>query len=397
VRASALKILQVTKYYYPAVSFGGPVQCAYNLSKYLAKRGHEITVYTTDALSPRGNARISERVRIIEGAEVHFFANVARFQEMFTSPAMIRAFRDCIGKYDIVHLHEYRTFQNIAFLFCNGKSQRYVLQAHGVRLGQYVASEGKTVRVCARIAYDHLFGNRLLKHASKVIAVSKSEKTLLERIGAEKENIVVIPNGVSPEDFCDLSGPDFFRKRFGIGEETVILYMGRIAKMKGIDTLVKAFYLLCRTRSDLKLAIVGPDFGYLHSLTEIIRHLNIEEKVVFAGLLTGQDRVSAYSSADAVVYPAIHEGFPIVPLEAAVMGKPIVVSSDPGMDFVREGGFGLSFQYGNEYELARCLDGLLEDRELGRRQGEQGKKCVLENYTWEAVSGRIEQLYRRIL
>jgi glycosyltransferase involved in cell wall biosynthesis len=273
-----------------------------------------------------------------------------------------------------------------------------VLQTHGLKLPEHAVLEGRAVLTSARRAYHYAFGKRLLKGAAKVIAPSNSEKTSLEGIGLEGEKIAVMPSGVAPEDFSNPPGPDLFRERFGIPEEgRVILYVGRIAKSKGIETLVRAFCLLCKKRADVKLAIVGPDDGYLHVLKEMVRVLNLEGRVLFAGFLTHEEKLSAYSSADLVVYPGIYEGFPIVPLEAAIMARPLVVSNDPGMAFVGDSEFGLTFQYGNEHELTSRLDTILNDADLGRKLGETGKKCVLANYTWEIVTERIEQLYREIL
>jgi glycosyltransferase involved in cell wall biosynthesis len=393
-----MRILQVTKHYYPALGFGGPVQCTYNISKYLAKRGHDVTVYTTDALQPRSSARVPDRMRVIEGAKVHFFPNVATFFEMFISPDIFHAFRNNIRNFDVIHLHEYRSFQNIAFVVCSSGRERYVLQTHGLKLPENAALEERgAVLISARKAYDYVFGKRLLRGAAKVIALSESEKASLEGIGLEDERTTILPNGVAPEDFSNSPGPDLFRERFGITEGRVILYVGRIAKSKRIETLVKAFYLLSKERTDVKLAIVGPDDGYLHVLKEMVRVLNLEGRVLFAGFLAGAPKLSAYSSADVVVYPGVYEGFPIVPLEAAIMARPLVVSNDPGMAFVGNGDFGLTFHYGNEHELLDRLETILDDTDLGKKLGANGKKCVLANYTWEVVGRKVEHLYEEIL
>ena len=60
-----MRILQITKYYYPSVSFGGPVQCTYNISKYLVKKGHDVTVYATDTADISSNARIKEKFQLM--------------------------------------------------------------------------------------------------------------------------------------------------------------------------------------------------------------------------------------------------------------------------------------------------------------------------------------------
>jgi glycosyltransferase involved in cell wall biosynthesis len=387
----------VTKYYYPALSFGGPVRYTYNISKYLARKGHEVSVYATDALYPRSHVRIGYKVRIIEGAEVHFFRNIGKFSEMFISPGIISAFHRSIGKYDVVHLHEYRTFQNIAFLVSKLDTSPYVVETHGLRLPEYAIREGRAVLVGPRRIYDRAFGERLLRGCKKVIALTEFERGLLQRNGVDEGKIVVIPGGVCPEDFSDPPAPDLFRTQFAIAEGRIILYVGRISKTKGIDTLVKAFHRLTAKFTDVKLVVAGSDDGYLRILKSIVGGLHEDSRVLFTGPLTEQQKLSAYNSADVIVYPGIYESFPVVPLEAAIMGRPVVVSSDPGMDFVSKGKFGLNFDYGNEYELEQTLQRILQDDRLARRLGQTGRKCVLENYTWDIVASRLEELYRRIV
>ena len=90
----AMNILQITKYFYPAVSFGGPVQCTYELSKYLVKRGHRVVVYTSDALDIHSNSKIKERHQIIDGIEIFYFQSIARFfAGIFITPKMIQVFK----------------------------------------------------------------------------------------------------------------------------------------------------------------------------------------------------------------------------------------------------------------------------------------------------------------
>lgn len=363
------------------------------------KKGHEVTVYTTDVFSPKSNERIRYRTRTIDGVRVHYFSNVAEFSEMYISPAIVPAFRRNLNDFDLVHLHEHRSFQNIAFLMGNTRKIQYVLQTHGIKQSEKAGTEGKPFHVATRRGYDQVFGKRLICGASKIIALTPSEKALLRASGAEEQRIAVIPNGVSPEDFARTGrnfGKDAFKERFGLSGRKVVMFVGRINKTKGLETLVKAFSLLQTKHGDIKLVIVGPDDGYLLVLKDLVSHLGINDKVVFTGLVGHEQTPNAYAAADVVVYPGIYEGFPVVPLEAGIMGKPLVVSDDPGMDYVRDGGFGLTFRYGNENELKEALDRVLRDQRLARRLGKIGRKCILEKYTWDKVAGKIEELYLEI-
>ena len=369
------------------------MQCSYNLSRYLVRKGHEVTVYTTNA-GIRKSHRAERRVQVIEGAEVHFFESVARLSEMFISPGIFGAFREGLRHYDLVHLHEYRSFQNIAFLACKNRETRYVLETHGYKLPEEAASEQRLFLVGPRTIFDEIFGKRLLHDASRLIALNRFEKALLEANGVDARRIVTIPNAISPEDF---SNPPVLDVPSG-GRGKRVLFIGRINAQKGLVSLVKAFALLARDEGDVDLIIAGPDEGYSKVLRDMAAHMGVGDRVLFTGPIMSQEqKLAAYGSADVVVYPGCCEGFPIVPLEAAIMEKPIVVSNDPGMSFVSEGGFGLTFQYGNEHQLKNALQRILQDDGLARRLGQRGKECVLENYTWENVGGKVEELYHEVL
>ena len=254
-----MNILQITKYFYPAVSFGGPVQCTYNLSKYLVKRGHKVVVYTTDASDISSNAQITEKHELIDGIEVFYFHNIAKFYGVFISPNLIQALRKNIANFDVVHLHEYRTFQNLSFCYLNKNRVPYALSCHG----EFSYIREKWDWSILRRGFEYCFGKKIVNNASKMLALSEFEATQYINGGIKPNKIAVIPNGVNPEDFSHFSSINASRKSFGIGNQEVILYLGRIHRDKGIDTLVKAFSSLSKKKTGIKLVVAGPNDGYL--------------------------------------------------------------------------------------------------------------------------------------
>jgi len=107
--------------------------------------------------------------------------------------------------------------------------------------------------------------------------------------------------------------------------------------------------------------------------------------------------LAAFNDASVTVYATLQEGFPIVPLEAGIMGKPIIVSNHPSMEFVKEGQFGLVVEYGNIIKLKEALEKILEDRMLATKLGQNGKRFVTENFTWNIITRKIENAYLQIL
>jgi glycosyltransferase involved in cell wall biosynthesis len=387
-----LRILQVTKSFHPAVSFGGPVQCAYNLSKYLTKMGHEVSVYTTNALDLNPNAMIKDRFRVISGVEVSYFPNIVQTYNIFFSPNIIGALKKNLHRFDVVHLHEFRTFQNVAFHYSRTDSIPYILSFHA----QLTYKDEMVRRAPFRILFDDTFGRKLIKNASKLHALTHFEASELIQSGVEKDKIAIIPNGVAPEDFANPPSSGHFKELFKIGEEKLILYLGRIHARKGLDFLVRAFSLLAKSRTDVKLVIAGPDRGFLKPLMEIIADLHLNDRILLTGALNRNQVLAAYNDADVVVYSTLQEGFPIVPLEAALMARPLVVSSDPSMDFVKEENCGIAVKYGEVAQLADALYTILGDTELARKLGQNGRNVVLKNFTWSKVAEKIEATYFEI-
>ncbi len=384
-----MNILQITKYFYPASSFGGPIQCTYNLSKYLVEKGHKVTVYTTDALEISSNLRLEGKYHLIDGIEVFYFRNVAKSFGFFMSPGIIRKLEHDIEKFDIVHLHEYRTFQNLIFNFLNRKRIPYVLSCHG----EFSYEKQNWRQIFLRKLFDKFIGERIVNNAAKLIALTPFEQAQYLNGGVEKNKIAVVPNGVSSAEFSDMPFVGSFKKLFKIGDEKVVLYIGRINKYKGIDFLVKAFALVCKIRTDVRLVIAGPDDGFLRTLEQMIAELDLGSRVLFTGSLNRRQVAAAYNDCTLVVYPSVQEGFPIVPLEAGNVGKPVIVTDIPAMNYVLKGEFGLTVPYGNVIQLKTSIETILNNLELSKKFAENGRRFVRQNYSWETVGKRIEDLY----
>jgi len=133
-RVITLKILFVIPYFYPAEFFGGPVKVAFDLCRELVKRDHEVVVYTSDAKNL--NSRIDTMHNQIDGIHVHYFRNMSMFlvrqSKLFVTPSLSKTMASELKSFDVVHVHEYTTFQNIVVhKFAEKYGIPYVLQAHG--------------------------------------------------------------------------------------------------------------------------------------------------------------------------------------------------------------------------------------------------------------------------
>jgi len=217
-------------------------------------------------------------------------------------------------------------------------------------------------------------------------------------MGVPEEKIAVIPNGIDLSEYADLPPKGCFKKKFIIDEdEKIVLYLGRIHRIKGIDILVKAFANIVEKLDDVKLVVVGPDDGYLGELEALTKALEIENNVLIAGPLYGGDKLEAYVDADVYVLPSRYEIWGMTVLEACACGKPVVASRLGGlMDLVVDGVTGYLFEPRDVEQLTKHILSLLNDHNRAGGMGLRGKHFVKENFEIEKVVNRLEQLYLKI-
>lgn len=384
-----MKILQMIPAFYPALAYGGTVAVAYHLSRELARRGHEVTVYTSDTLDKY--SRQNDRYLEMNGIHVHYFRNLSNtlaWHRLVFTPSMLLQLGKELRNFDIIHLHGFRNFQNTpADHYAKKYNVPYVLQAHGSipRIGKRF---GKWL-------YDTLFGYRILRDASKVIALSQMEAQQYRRMGVPKEKIEIIPNGIDLSEYADLPPKGSFQKKFDIDDdEKIVLYLGRIHRTKGVDILVKAFASLSEKLIDVKLVIVGPDDGFLTQLEALIKALKIQDKVFISEPLYGKDKLEAYVDADVYVLPSRYEIFGITPIEAIACGTPVILTENCGIAEYFKDKVGMLVEPYTDHLSKALLEMLLdEDRQRAFRKN---CKAVVEEFSISKIVSKLQKIYEEI-
>jgi glycosyltransferase involved in cell wall biosynthesis len=360
----------------------------YEVSRELVKRGHEVTVHTTNALDPKTDFGVKKSEYYVEGMTIRYYKNVARFGGLnFSLNILEGSSRKEIRNSDVVHMHGFRTFQNVVAHDCSRRFRiPYVLTGHGT-LPRIVE------KIMQKKLYDEAFGYRLLKDAFRLIASSNIEKQQYIDLGVPSAKVVIIPNGINTQAFDDRHRRGAFKRRFGIPEDSdLVLYVGRVHRRKGIGFLLDAFSGLKGVNA--ALVIAGSDDGYMAALKEKAARLGILEKVLFTGFVSEQVKLAAYCDSKVVVYPGIFESFPIVPLEAALCSKPVIVSDDSVMgEIVAEGGFGVAVRYGDVAQLRDSVSRILKDARIADAMGRKGREFVKRNYDWRDIVSRLETVY----
>jgi len=378
-----VRILQLTPFFSPV--HGGSAEIPYQLSKELAERGHEVTIYTSDYKLSQ------DYISSIPRVEVHSFKTWSSFANLYVTPGIINRSKEETKHFDIIHMHNYRTFQNMVVAhYARKYGIPYVLQAHGSATTFFQKGWLKKT-------FDKLWGYRILRDAAKIIAVTPIEAEQCKSMGVSEDKIEIVPNGIDLAEFEDLPQRGEFRRKYGLGaEQKIILYLARIHKIKGPDLLAKAFAGLSKKLDYAKLVIVGPDDGYLASLKKLIVELEIGDKVLFTGPLYGKEKLRAYVDADVYVLPSSYEIFGITVLEACACGTPVIVTDRCGIADVIDGQAGLVVSYDKD-ELSNAIRRVLSDDKIRLQFGEKGKLLVREKFNWEKITAQVESVYRDIL
>jgi glycosyltransferase involved in cell wall biosynthesis len=205
------------------------------------------------------------------------------------------------------------------------------------------------------------------------------------------------PNGVDLSEFVDLPSRGGFRSRYpAIGDRPLIAFLGRVHPGKGVEYLIPA--LARMKQADAMLLVIGPDSeGFQAQMQAEAQSLGVANRVVFAGMLRGPERVAALVDADLFSLPSDHENFGIAVVEALAAGKPVVISDRVGIaQEIRAAGVGAVVRREAD-ELAAELSRWIGDPALRESAAARTRPFVWEQYDWAKIARRWADHYQRLL
>jgi glycosyltransferase involved in cell wall biosynthesis len=379
-----MRVLQVIPYFAP--SMGGTVAAIHGLSRALVKKGCEVEILTTDYKLDE------EFVKIVrnEGIGVTLVKCDLALGLFLVSPSMKSWLRTRIKDFDIIHMHEFRSYQNnIVRAHARRNHIPYVVQPHGSILPFF---EKKKLK----LLYDFPWGRRILNEASAVIALNRMEERQCLSMGVKEDRIRIIPNGISASEFENLPERGAFRTKFGIGLDwPVVLYLGRIHRIKGLDLLLAAFAPLAKELKNARLIIAGPDDGFLRELENQARSLGIEDRIITTGPLYDREKLEAYVDADAYVLPSQYEIFGITILEAASCGTPVVATKRCGIsDFVVRIGYVVDY---DSQELGKAILEAINTKKTNKDLAYNLRNLVKQEFQWDNLAEKLEDIYEEVV
>jgi glycosyltransferase involved in cell wall biosynthesis len=384
-----LRILHVVPTYWPAVRYGGPIRSVHALARGLAERGHDVHVFTTNVDGDGESAVPLAEPVDMDGVRVTYFPCPA-LRRLYWSPRMGRGLAAQVRSFDLVHLHSIFLWPTwAAARAARAAGVPYILAPRGMLIPELIRQKSRW----AKTAWITLIERRNLAAAAAIHATSDLEAQDIGRFGWMLPRVAVIPNGVDdPEAVTDAASTDVAAAIKGGG---IVLSLGRIIWIKGLDRVIRALPAVPRAR----FVIVGDDpEGHAAFLSREAERLGVAERVtILPRHVEGADKEALFAAASAFAMPSLSENFGIAAIEAMRRGVPVLVTPEVGIaDLVRQSGGGI-VAVGEPDAIAGGLNRLLADRAASREMGASGQAYAKARYDRASVAARMEELYGDVL
>lgn len=365
------------------------------LCKGLANRGHQVSLYTTNA---DGNKTLDVPLGVstLEGdVEVFFYpAQKIIFGNVLSYP-MVRALKRRVPNVDLVLIHSlYQLTSTVAAHYCRKFRVPYVVRPHGI-LDTTLA---RRRRWFLKWAYIKLFEKRNFDCAAAIQYSSRMEEEMARHFMTVKSPNLIIPEGISLGPFAKLPHRGSFRTGYPeMAGKFLILYLGRLHQKKGLELLVEAFSRVVARRDDAHLVLAGSgDSDYVMRITKILRDLGVFDRTTITGQLDDDEKLAVLRDADVFVLPSYGENFGISVVEAMACGLPVVISDKVGIwreIAEAEAGIVTTCQF---EKIADAIERLLDDPGLRMALGQHGKTLVGAQFSIDRMAERMETAYQAL-
>lgn len=362
---------------------GGQSAAAIGLSRALVEAGLELDLMTTD-YELDGTAASG-------GGGLHAVSCV--LPRWRWAPGAARTLRPLLSRARLVHIHGLWLYPVwIAARLCRQLGIPYLLSPCGM-LEKWSLSQ----HAWRKRFYALLLERHTLRGAAAIHFTSDAEHKGSRMFGSQAPACVV-PLGLPRSAWEHLPAPGNFKRRVGLGEDPIVLFLGRLHPKKQPELLLRTFAEIAGQCRNATLVFAGPsDTSYLSRLKAMAKALHVDNRVIFSGLLVGEAVQEAFVDADVFVLPSHQENFALAVAEAMAMGCPVIVSPDVALASEiasQRAGVVVAADRGR---LADALRQMLQDPASRALMGRNGRRLILQNYTSERTARQMLDVYTDIL
>jgi glycogen(starch) synthase len=398
---------------------GGLGTYAEYITREYVELGHDVSVFTFNP----GNLQTSETLQGVEvhrpriadasnvfpmfvtqdlvnwGTNIRFFSDVFIFNVLSATKFVNELIKNKGYKFDIVCVHDW--LNSVAGIMIKNETKiPVVFHVHSTEWGRSGSGRGSEV-------VSHL-ERATAQSADRIITVSHTIRDDLVRHGWNVAKISVVWNGVDPERYHPQKYPqdliEGIREKYDVPQDwNLLLFVGRLTWVKGVRNLVQAIPPVLKDFPKTKLVILGRG-NEQRDIIELIERLGIKENVNCRfEFVPEQERILHYAAADVCIFPSIYEPFGIVSLEAMAMAKPIVVGAHGVVGFREQvipsgpDQNGIHVNGGDPLDIAWGIKEALKDPQRAKRWGINGRKRVLEYFTWRKAAEQTIDIYKSLL
>ena len=329
---------------------------------------------------------------VLDGVEVYYPRYLTLPKGAFFASSgqrMYRGIEDVVAKiyqefpFDLIHANVALPDGYAGALLGQRLEKPLVVTIHGQDLQHTVDRNAACQRAVSYV----------LNSASRTILVSHKLKRLAIKYFSLRDQLVVVPNGVDPENAVSRKVEPINQQKKG----STLLSVSNLVLTKGIDLNLHALQKIRKNYPALRYVVIGggPEEAKLRKLAG---ELVLEKQVEFLGRQPHHQVMKYMAACDIFSLPSWNEGFGVVYLEAMAHGKSVIGCQGEGIeDFVEHGKTGLLVKPRDMDSLAEALDFLLSHPDEAKAMGERARKLVLENYTWEKNAEKTIQVYEEVL
>lgn len=364
----------------------GPTQALLNLIKATETKKSEISV------AYLGNRLKNQITPDLLHGDV-FNCRALGLKHWGYSPELRAILAQKIDTFDVLHLHSLWLYPGLAGSRAAKKNKiPYIIRPAGSLDPEALMHKNLLKRL-----YFDLIEKQVLEGATLIHAVSEQEKRNIQKLEL-KPPCINIPNGIDPELFTELPSKSKARSALNLSQSSqILLFVGRFHQIKGLELLIPVIKDLAHRFPELKLILAGPDqTPFASQLKCQFRAAGISPLVQFLGELDEKTKIKAYRAADLFLLPSRSENFGIVVAEALAAETPVIVSNQTPWEIVEEENAG-DWIDREPQKWTETIARRLESKEWLVRAGINGRRLVLDKFSWPRIGERMIAAYHQII